>query len=144
MPVLSGELPTLPVTFRGFNRQPVIGYYTTGYAGEFRWVSVIIPPAGETILPHPVIGRLRNARNPGTPHSRKSLSNLGSFGCRPVYYNSTTVFNSSGIASLSNPNNLSKARDSPLSALRSSANTSSLKRSLVYLPSSKVTPSLNS
>jgi hypothetical protein len=51
-----GEPPTLPVNFRGFNRHPMIGYYTTGVAGEFRAHPVIIPPAGETILPHPVIG----------------------------------------------------------------------------------------
>jgi hypothetical protein len=56
MPVNSGELSTFPVTSRGFNRHPVIGYYTTGVAGEFRAHPVIIPPAGETILPHPVIG----------------------------------------------------------------------------------------
>jgi hypothetical protein len=56
MPVNSGDIPTLPVTSRGFNRHPVIGYYTTGASGEFRAHPVIIPPAGETILPHPVIG----------------------------------------------------------------------------------------
>ena len=59
-------------------------------------------------------------------------------------YSSTAVFNSSGMESLSKPNSLSKALDSPSKALRSSASISSLNRSRVYRPSSKWTPLVNS
>jgi len=116
----------------------------TGTMPSSPWLPVPSAPAGKTILPCPAIGLPADTRIPGTPHSRKSLSNYGSFGCQPVYYSSTIVFNSSGIPSLSNPNNLSKALDSPVRAFLSSARTSSLNRSLVYRPSSKVTPSDNS